>query len=72
MLKVTFHAGERFLQRVFKYSSYTKNQVFDAMKLISKDIKNIHFTRNRFVLPSFPEFLCITQNNKVVTIIPKA
>jgi len=41
-MNITFHAGERFLQRVFKMSKYTKQQVLNAMTLLAKDLTKYH------------------------------
>jgi len=71
-LKITYHAAERFLQRVFEFKSYTIFDIKKAMKLISKDISNVHHRNKSFVLPSFPSFNCIVVDNTLVTIIPKA
>ncbi len=70
-MNITYHAGERFLQRVFHLTSYTKYQVFQAIKLIEKDIFNVHHRNKNFILPSFPDFNCIVKENALVTIIPK-
>ncbi len=70
-MNVTYHAGERFLQRVFNLTKYTTKQVRNAMKLIENDIQNIHHRSKNFILPSFPEFTCIVKENALVTIIPK-
>ncbi len=70
-LKVSYHAGERFLQRVFEFSNYTKKEVINAIKLISKDTQNIQHRSKNFILPSFPNFQAIISENTLVTIIPK-
>jgi len=70
-MKVTYHAGERFLQRVLGVYEYTKKDVINAINLIAQDIKNIVTHRQRFILPTFPNFNAIVKNNAVVTIIPK-
>ena len=70
-MNVTYHAGERFLQRVFNLTKYTKKQVYSAMKLIESDILHVQHRSKNFVLPSFPEFNCIVKENALVTIIPK-
>ncbi len=70
-MNVTYHASERFLQRVFNLTNYTKGQVFNAMKLIECDIKNVQHRSKNFILPSFPAFNCIVKENALVTIIPK-
>ncbi len=68
---ITYHASERFLQRVFHLTNYTKQQVLNAMKLIERDIKNVHNRGKNFILPSFPAYNCIVKENALVTIIPK-
>ncbi len=70
-MNVTYHAGERFLQRVFNLTTYTAKQVLNAMKLIERDIVNVHHRSKNFVLPSFPAYNCIVKENALVTIIPK-
>ena len=68
---ITYHAAERFLQRVFDFTSYSKREVFRAIKLISKDIQDVHHRSKNFVLPSFPNYNCIVKDNAIVTIISK-
>ncbi|MEA3491484.1 MAG: hypothetical protein U9R27_06255 [Campylobacterota bacterium] len=70
-MRVSYHAGERFLQRVFKFRDYTKKQVLNAMKLIERDISHIEYRHSNFVLPSFPNYRCIVADNTLVTIVPK-
>ncbi len=70
-MRVSYHAGERFLQRVFQFKEYTKKQVINAMQLIEKDISNIQYRSSHFVLPSFPNYQCVVSDNTLVTIIPK-
>lgn len=70
-MRVSYHAGERFLQRVLKLKNYTKMQILDAMKWIEKDISNIDYRYANFALPSFPSHRCIVVNHTLVTIVPK-
>jgi len=70
-VNVTYHAGERFLQRVFHLTSYTRQQVYKAMELIECDIQNIEHRSKNFILPSFPQYYCIVKEKALVTIIPK-
>jgi len=70
-MHITYHAAERFLQRVFHFSTYTKSEIFKAIKLISKDIADVDHRSKNFILPSFPEYNCIVKENAIVTIIPK-
>ena len=70
-MRVTYHAAERFLQRVFQFTNYSKKQINDARKLIERDIRNLRTDRSRFILPSFPDFLGVVTDGALVTIIPK-
>jgi len=70
-MRVSYHAGERFLQRVFNFRDYTKRQVLNAIKLIEKDISDIQYHNSNFVLPSFPKYRCVVVEDTLVTIIPK-
>jgi O-methyltransferase involved in polyketide biosynthesis len=68
---ITYHAAERFLQRVFEMTGYSSRHIKNAKKLLRKELADITTHRSRFILPSFPKFIGITVNNKLVTIIPK-
>jgi hypothetical protein len=70
-MRISYHAGERLLQRVFELKDYTKKHVLNAIKWLEKDISNIEYRNANFVLPSFPQYRCIVVNNTLVTIIPK-
>ena len=70
-MKVTQHAAERFLQRVFQWKKYSMEQVIRARKLLTRDISEIKTQRSRVILPSFPNFVGIVKNNTLVTIVPK-
>ena len=70
-MNITYHAAERFLQRVFNFTTYTKKQIFLAKKLIAKDLSNLKTHKLSSILPSFPDFVAIFKDNKVVTIIKK-
>ncbi|SFV51995.1 hypothetical protein MNB_SM-7-1193 [hydrothermal vent metagenome] len=70
-LKVTYHAGERFLQRVFGLTSYTVKEVKKAMLFISRDIKDVECNCFSFPLPSFPSYRAIVKDGSLVTIVPK-
>ena len=71
-MKITWHAGERFLERVFNYTTYTKKQIQQAITLLAKEVANIDRRGRKYViLPSFPQFLAVFEQNSLVTIIPK-
>ena len=71
-MRITYHAGERFLQRVFSLTSYSKEQIVNAMKLLERDLANLQTrNRNRVVLPSFPDYHGVFREDTLVTIVPK-
>jgi len=70
-MHITYHAGERFLQRVFGWSTYTKKEVIRAMKLLKRDLQDIQSSRGKIILPTFPDYYGITKKGALVTIIPK-
>jgi hypothetical protein len=71
-MHITYHAGERFLQRVFQYTAYKKRQVLNAIQLLKRDFENVD-TRNKkyVVVPTFPDFYGVFKQNTLVTVIPK-
>jgi len=72
MFKVSYHAGERFLQRVLGVYEYSKKDVINAINMIKTDIMNIVSPKQRFILPSFNKFNVVVENNTVVTVVPKS
>jgi len=72
MFKVSYHAGERFLQRVLGIYEYSKKDVINAINVIKADLFNVVSPKQRFVLPSFSKFNVVVKENVVVTIVPKS
>jgi hypothetical protein len=73
-MKVTYHAGQRFLERVIKKADFTKNEVHRTVEYLERVFKDVVISSyaRKFVLPGFEnEFYVIHQENCVVTIIPK-
>jgi hypothetical protein len=71
-MQITYHAGQRFLQRVFEFTSCSKEQIVNAMKLLERDLYNLQLrNKSRVVLPSFPNFYGVFVENTLVTVIPK-
>ncbi len=69
---ITYHAGERFLQRVFGFSSYSHVHVVNAMQLLKRDLSDIElWDRHRVILPSFPNYYGVFKKNTLVTVIQK-
>jgi hypothetical protein len=72
-MKVSFHAAERFLQRVFKMKSYSRRDIHRARKLLEMEVHDIVVTGiKRFItFPSFDGAVGIYYDNTIVTIWPK-
>ena len=72
-MKVSVHAGQRFLERVMKKSQYDCFDVNRAMELLERLLKDVVPNKNvmKFVLPCFENFKVIYKEGTVVTIIPK-
>ncbi len=71
-MRVTYHAGERLLQRVFQFANYSKKQIHDAVRLIERDVCDVQYrNKKRFTLPSFPDFYAVVVEDSLVTVIPK-
>ena len=72
-MKVTVHAGERFLQRVMSKANYTCFDINMAIAYLEKVLKDVVPRGNttQFVLPGFENFRVVYRENSVITIIPK-
>ena len=71
-MKVSNHAGVRFLERIMNLKQFTAEQIYNAMQFIEKDTSNIEYhNKKRIIIPSFPQFVAIQIDNMIVTIIPK-
>jgi len=72
-MKVTVHAGERFLQRVFNKNRYSQLELMRAIKLLERETDNIVFNecRKNLLLPSFNNFVAVIKNQTIVKIINK-
>jgi len=71
-MHITYHAGERFLQRVFQYTSHKKKEVANAIKLLERDFTNVDIRNKKYiVLPTFPNFYGVFIQKTLVTVIPK-
>jgi len=72
-MKVSLHAGQRFLERVMKKSQYDCFDVNRAMELLERLLKDVVPNKNvmEFVLPCFKNFRVIYKEGTVITIIPK-
>jgi hypothetical protein len=72
-MRVTYHAGERLIERVFEFAKYSHAQVIEAMRLIKRDLADINCRNRKFIpLPSFPGFYGVVADRTLVTVIPKS
>ncbi len=72
-MKITYHAGERLIQRVFDVAKYSHKQVIDAMKLIKRDLVDVDCRNRKYIpLPSFPGFYGVVADRTLVTVVPKS
>jgi hypothetical protein len=71
-MQITYHASQRFLQRVFKFTSCSRKQISNAIELLEQDLFNVELrNKSRVILPSFPNFYGVFIENTLVTVIPK-
>ena len=72
-MKVSAHAGQRFLERVMKKVNYTCIDVDFAIRYLEKLLQDVvpKSRSMRFVLPGFENFKVIYREGAVITIIPK-
>ena len=73
-MKVTYHAAQRFLERVIQKSDFSKYEVHRTVKYLEKSLKDVIVNNYKdfFPLPGFEnKFYVIAQENSAITIIPK-
>lgn len=72
-MKVSYHAAQRFLERVVNQFEFSKIDVYtaqDYLEVLLKDVVISSYKR-QFALPNFQRFVGIYQEDVLVTIIPK-
>ncbi len=72
-MRITFHAAQRFVQRVLKRQEVSSTELFWAkgyLEALTRDIILSSYS-GRFALPGFGRFSCVCQENTLITIIPK-
>ncbi len=72
-MQVTYHATERFIERVLDKKSFSNKELLEAkayLEILTKDII-ISSYRRKFALPGFEKFSCVYQENALITIVPK-
>ena len=72
-MKVSVHAGQRFLERVMEKSTYTVIDVDFAIRYLEKILSTVEPNSNNkhFVIPGFENFKVVHRENIAITIIPK-
>lgn len=72
-MRISIHAGERFLQRVMKKKTYTSVDIDRAMKFLHKALKDVvpNSVNKHFVIPGLEDYKAVYCQNTIVTIIPK-
>ena len=72
-MKVSMHAGQRFLERVMTKTNYTCFDVDFAIKYLEKLLRDVvpNGRSTQFVLPGFENFKVVYKEGSVITIIPK-
>ena len=73
-MEVSYHAAQRFLQRVIKKDSFTDNEVQKTRSYLNRVVKDIvvNTYTEHFALPGFEKsYKVICKENMIITIIPK-
>jgi hypothetical protein len=72
-MKVSTHAGIRFLERVMTRNTYTSLDISFAIEYLEKVLRDVIpiSQSTQFVLPGFQNFRVVYKDGNVVTIIPK-
>lgn len=73
-MKVTYHAAQRFLERVIKKSNFSKYEVHRTIEYLEKALKDVivRSYKDFLPLPGFENsFYVVAQENSAITIIPK-
>ena len=72
-MKVSIHAGQRFLERVMAKATCTCFDVSFAIEYLEKILRDVVPTSRstQFVLPGFENFKVVYSEGTIITIIPK-
>jgi len=69
-MHITYHAAQRFLERVIKKSRFDKSDIAKAKSFLKREFGSILFPLNAKVpLPSLPFAKAVIKNGAVVTIL---
>ncbi len=72
-MKVTYHATQRFLERVLHKVKYSKKEFYETKQLLEKVFEHVvpgSYARS-FVLPGYKGYKVVHQDNTVITILEK-
>jgi len=72
-MKVSIHAGKRFLERVMlkkEYSCFDINMAIEYLEKLLRDVVPTGHAK-QFVLPGFENYRAVYRQNTIVTIIHK-
>lgn len=72
-MKVTYHATQRFLERVLHKVKYSKKEFYETKQLLEEMFEHIvpgSYARS-FTLPGYKGYKVVHQENTVITIIQK-
>ena len=72
-MKVSIHAGERFLQRVMSKANYSCFDINMAIAYLEKVLKDVvpNSCNKHFVIPGYENYKAVYCQNTIVTIISK-
>jgi len=69
--KVTYHAAERFLERVKNKKKYSKKEVKETINYLNGLFKDVLSDRKYLIIPGFSNFVGVLKGSKIVTIVKK-
>ena len=72
-MKVSTHAGKRFLERVMNKAKYTCIDVDFAIRFLEKSLSDVvpNSANKHFVIPGFEMYRAVYCQDTIVTVIPK-
>jgi len=72
-MKVSYHAAQRFLERVVNQLEFSKMDIYNAQDYLEGMLKDVVISsyKRQFALPNFQRFVGVYQEDVLVTIIPK-
>ena len=72
-MEVTYHATQRFLERVLHKVKYSKSEFYEAKQFLDEIFLNVvpcTYARP-FALPKYKGFVVVHKENTVITILDK-